>query len=120
MRLTFFIALVGSIFLGFSSASEARIIKCVYSEPLMAVEYNTATRALRIFRGTATKPDQMMRMRVRLFDRSRLEVFNAKLGVEQRLTLDHRGSDGASDKVYPYSSIWNESGVDVHGGCEAR
>lgn len=42
----------------------------------------------------------------------------SKAGVVlQSLTLDRQGSDGMSDRLYPYSVIANRNGETQHGGC---
>jgi uncharacterized membrane protein len=45
-------------------------------------------------------------------------LWDAKRRVVQRLELSFRGSDGMSDRVYPYEAHWLSK--DLHGGCTSN
>jgi len=102
-------------------AAHAKTFTCLYTEPLIQTEYDSNKRTLRVFRGTETKPSLTTKVSVRKFTNTQLDVFNKKHGIEQALTLDNQGSDGASDKVYAFSAAWMEPGRPLlYGGCGSR
>ena len=45
-------------------------------------------------------------------------VWGSDRQVVQRLELSYKGSDGASDFVYPYSVHWVSE--DLYGGCTSN
>jgi hypothetical protein len=88
----------------------------------MEIVYNTNTKTLKIYKDTQKKPAKTVKVTVRASGPSTIELSNSKHGIRQILKLDNRGSDGASDKVYPYSATWSQKDSTLRpiGGCSTR
>lgn len=104
---------------GLSPVARARTITCHYTEPFIETRYDTVTRILAMNRADAEHgAAPSAKMAVLAFTRTRLVIRSKRLGITQEMVLDHHGSDGASDRIYPFSARWTEPGRPViYGGC---
>jgi uncharacterized membrane protein len=104
-----------------STISHADIIKCTFTEPFIDSEYSMS-------RSTLTYKDAENKVTVISgvsFQIKAAGVFDlVKSGnVLQTLTLDHQGSNGMADTIYPYSVKDNSSVMAAnggHGGCTSN
>ena len=113
MQTVSYLVLSGSLLL--PGIAKADIIKCSFTEPFITTSYDTALRRMTVTydvqkRRRVFDSVSMREMRPRAF-----EFRSADGRVLQRVERTCRGSDGMSDRVYPYSAQWVPQ--DLHGGC---
>lgn len=98
-----------------STVANADIIACSFTEPFIRTSYDTSSKRM-----TVTYDVEKRR---RVFDRVSMhetapkafEFRNANGQVLQRAKRSCRGSDGMSDRVYPYEAEWVSQ--KLYGGC---
>jgi len=110
------------LILGLSSISKADVIKCNFTEPFINTTYSMAQQTLKIeSAGEPTRTIKNVSFQIKGPGLFELQDKNKK--VLQSLTLNNNGSDGMSDKVYPFEVTFAElknmanSGL---GGCESN
>ncbi|MNJ96829.1 hypothetical protein D3C87_145620 [compost metagenome] len=86
-----------------SSASQADVIKCVFTEPFINTTYNMANSTLtyKDYNGTESTVIKNVSFQIQSAGVFRLVAKHGK--VLQTLLLNHQGSDGMSDVTYPFS-----------------
>lgn len=110
--------IITSIFL-FSSIGRADIIKCTFTEPFIDTSYSMA-------QATLTSKDSEGSIRVvknvsfQIKSAGVFELVSKNGTVLQKLILNNKGSDGISEKIYPYevkdSSLLMSANKGL-GGC---
>jgi hypothetical protein len=105
------LALVGAM--TSASLSRSEIIKCTYTEPFITTIYNSDTHEVTISNNALKTVTKLANVSRRTIKPKVFELRNAKKTIVQTMELNHRGSDGMTDTVYPYDSQWNK----LHGGC---
>lgn len=110
--------IITSIFL-FSSIGRADIIKCTFTEPFIDTSYSMA-------QATLTSKDSEGSIRVvknvsfQIKSAGVFELVSKNGTVLQKLILNNKGSDGMSEKIYPYevkdSSLLMSANKGL-GGC---
>jgi hypothetical protein len=112
-----YLVLAGSLLL--PGIANADIIKCSFTEPFITTSYDTALRRMTVTydvkkRRTVFDRVSMRELRPRAFE---LRTTDGK--VLQRVERDCQGSDGGSNRVYPYSALWRprDPPPHLHGGC---
>lgn len=106
----------------FSFAAHADIIKCTFTEPFINSTYSMTQSRL-------TYQDFEGRTRVynnvsfQIKGTGRFELLTRSGRVIQSLRLNYQGSDGMSDRVYPYD-VQDNSGLmganNGRGGCQSN
>lgn len=105
--------LVVNIFLSSSQTVSAAIFKCAYTEPFLITIYNSAARILTVVHDVEKRRNIIHDVRMSTVANTlELRIKNA---VVQRIDLRSRGSDGMSDRVYPYKGEWLPEST--QGGC---
>ena len=98
-------------------AAQADIIKCSFTEPFINVEYSMTQSALRTVdmegKKTITKS-----VSFQILGAGSFELRNKNGNTIMRLELNNKGSDGMSDRIYPYESQWLTKGL--WGGCTSN
>jgi uncharacterized membrane protein len=107
------LVLLGGLVL--SDTAKADIIKCSFTEPFMTTSYDTSRRRMTVThdvekRRTVLNGISMQQTKPRVF-----EFRNSSGRVLQRVERSCRGSDGMSDRVYPYEAQWIAQ--KLYGGC---
>ena len=104
-----------------ASISNADIIKCIFTEPFVNSTYST-TQSTLTYKDYENKTKVIKGVSFQIKAAGAFElVKNGK--VLQSLTLSQKGSDGMSDKVYPYEVM--DTDLDMmanggHGGCSSN
>ncbi len=102
-----------------ASLAEAQTITCLYTEPLLKVVYDLKKRTIKVYKGVEKRP-RIAKGSVKSLGTKSFQIVSKALGVKQTLMHDNKGTDGASDKIYPYSSTWTQKDrpLPVFGGCD--
>lgn len=110
----------------FAVASQADIIKCSFTEPFINTTYSMAQQSLTYSTFTGEdKPEEKVIKNVsfQIKGPGEFELVNKDGVVLQKLSLNNRGSDGMSDKQYPYEVEDNGMGGMANngwGGCTSN
>lgn len=105
-----------------SALAQADVITCVFTEPFAHSSYDLASGTLTYFGGRAGEQARRDIVGVEFMIKGAgsfelIEVASGK--VIQKLELNNAGSDGMSDRVFPYSAEDTSGLVDGAGGCES-
>ena len=101
--------------------SQADIIKCHFTEPFISTQYSTTTNEL-VFDsadsdfGLVTEKNVSFQIK----GSALFELVSKDGKVLMKLTLNHKGSDGMSDVVYPYDAEYLRDGHSLFGGCSSN
>lgn len=108
-----------------TSVSFADVISCTFTEPFVSTIYNSTDNSLtilnpfpdaRLGKSLVEKP-----VSLRLDDAGVIEIFSRNGQLLQRMTINGKGSDGMSDKVYLIDVEWRtplSSSGKLFGGCD--
>lgn len=80
----------------------ADIIRCNYTEPFISTVYSMTQSTLTIDDHSAGIRNVYRNISFQILGPGRFELWNPNRVVVQRMNLNFRGSDGMSDRVYPY------------------
>ena len=97
---------------------QADIIKCSFTEPFITTVYSTNTSTLTVIYDAERRRETLNNISFQIMKPATFELWDAKRRVVQRLDLSFRGSDGMSDRVYPYEAHWLTK--NLHGGCTSN
>jgi len=89
----------------FAAASQADIIKCVFTEPFIDTTYSMAQQTLTYSAFTGEdKPEETVVKNVsfQIKGAGEFELVAKDGTVLQKISLNNKGSDGMSDRTYPY------------------
>lgn len=118
-KMTFAILATGMMV---SSLASADVIKCVFTEPFVNTTYSMTQSTLTIeAAGEGKSVIQNVSFQIKGAGQFELVAKNGK--VLQKLSLDNKGSDGMSDKNYPFTvqdlsqSKMANNGI---GGCTSN
>jgi uncharacterized membrane protein len=94
--------LIGFLFLiGFTS--HADVIHCNFTEPFFETLYDMSASTLTYKLGSAEKDKVFEKVSFEIKASGIFELVNQNGQVLQTLTLNQSGSDGMSERIYPYS-----------------
>jgi uncharacterized membrane protein len=110
------IVLFGLVFV--PSIAQADIIKCSFTEPFITTVYSTNENTLTVTYDAERRRETLKNISFQIMKPATFELWDAKRRVIQRLELSFRGSDGMSDRVFPYAAHWLSK--DLHGGCTSN
>ncbi|MGZ3770544.1 MAG: hypothetical protein ACXVCP_00755 [Bdellovibrio sp.] len=99
-----------------SFAANADVIKCVFTEPFVSTEYSM-TRSTLTYHSAMENTDKVEKnVSFQIKEAGVFQLVSKDGQVLQTLTLNHQGSDGMSETVYPYEAK-SEFGI---GGCTSN
>jgi len=101
-----------------SGLAQADIIKCQFTEPFMTTTYSMVRQTLTITDNMNNTAAIIRNVSFQIKAAGEFELWNASKILIQRLNLNHQGSDGMSDLVFPYAVYWKSQ--DLHGGCTSN
>ena len=101
---------------------KADIIKCSFTEPFITTLYDTALQRMTVTYDVEKRRTVFDRVSRRELRPHAFELRSADGQVLQRVERTCRGSDGMSDRVYPYSAQWRprDPPPHLHGGCTSN
>jgi uncharacterized membrane protein len=98
-----------------STAAQADIIKCSFTEPFVEIQYSMTQSSLTVT--SADEPTYVVKnVSLQILGAGYFELWNAQKNTVVQLSLDFNGSDGMSDYTYPYTAQWNG----YWGGCTSN
>lgn len=102
-----------------SQLAFADVIKCTFTEPYTDSTYRMTQSSL-AYKGDFGKTKVLKNISFQIKSAGVFELVSKEGKVLQTLTLNHKGSNGASDTIYPYevkdsSSVMTASSG--YGGC---
>ena len=100
-----------------SSSSHADIIKCYFTEPFYTTVYSMTQSKLTTTEALTGKVVYRKNVSFQIKGPGSFELLSLNGQVLQTLTLDYQGSDGMSDKIYPYTV--SAPGIGI-GGCTSN
>jgi len=98
--------------------ASADVIRCTFTEPFYSTTYNSTTRVLRI-----QGPELNVYSRdltFQILGAGDFEIRTPGGTRRMKLLLNHQGSDGMSDFIYPYTGKLYRQGQIFTGGCESN
>jgi uncharacterized membrane protein len=108
-----------SVFLfGLTSGGQAGTVTCIFTEPFITTIYNTDRQILSLTYGVGRRPERLRNISLKVTRPGVLELRNTKRELILRLERSFRGSDGMSDRVYPYEAHWITK--KLYGGCTSK
>ena len=113
MRGLRYLMLLGGLLL--SDAVKADVIKCSFTEPFMTTSYDTSRKRMTVSYDVEKRRTILDRVSMRETKPKVFEFRNSSGQVLQRVERSCRGSDGMSDRVYPYEAQWIAQ--KLYGGC---
>jgi uncharacterized membrane protein len=97
---------------------QADIIRYSFTEPFIMTVYSTNENTLTVTYDAERRRETLRNISFQITNPAPFDLWDAKRRVVQRLELSFRGSDGMSDRVYPYEAHWLSK--DLHGGCTSN
>lgn len=96
----------------------AENIKCIFTEPLVTTEYQVAQSKLS-FVGDAKNSKLIEGVSRQVLSPTKFQLVDQTGRILQILSLTQNGSDGMSDRVYPYEAedFSIQNGLSLFGGC---
>jgi uncharacterized membrane protein len=113
MRAVCYLVLSGGLLL--PGIAKADIIKCSFTEPFITTSYDTALQRMTVTYDVEKRRTVFDRVSMRELRPRAFEFRSADGQILQRVERTCRGSDGMSDRVYPYKGQWISQ--DLQGGC---
>lgn len=98
-----------------ASLTHADVIRCSQTEPFITETFDTDKGTAHVDRA-GEAPLTEAGLRLVIMAKGKFEIRNADGSVRRALVLNFKGSDGMSDRVYPY-----DAGAGINGpiGCES-
>ena len=113
--------LLGSLLL-MSCVSQADIIKCVFTEPFVGSTYSM-TQSTLTYKNIENKTQVIKNVSFQIKAAGEFELVGKNGKVLQKISLNGKGSDGMSDRVFPYEVIDSGMGLmtaNGYGGCTSN
>lgn len=105
-----------------ASVSQADVIKCTFTEPFVDTVYSMSQSTL-TYKSAELKDVVVKNVSFQIKEAGLFQLVGKDGKVLQTLELNHRGSNGMSDAVYPFEvKDSNQAGVAVQGpgGCTSN
>ena len=107
-----------------STTAQADIFNCVFTEPFFNIQYSTTTNEIVRFEYDYDK-NQMANtvtknVSFQIKDAGKFQLLAADKTPIMNLNLNYKGSDGMSDRDYPYSAELLTEGSTMWGGCDSN
>lgn len=102
--------------------AQADVIQCLFTEPFFTIEYSTTSLRLKISGPEIPKREETQ-VSFQIKEAGLFELHSQKHEVLMTLTLSGKGSDGMSDRVFPYEATLNAKRLlpGTHsGGCQSN
>jgi uncharacterized membrane protein len=103
-----------------SSAAQADVIKCRFTEPFMTTSYDTASKRMTVTHDVEKRETFLDGVSMRETARGVFEFRAAGGQIVQHLKRTCRGADGMSLRKYPYTAKLNKGELTtqtLYGGC---
>ena len=103
-----------------TSVSQADIIRCNFTEPFVTSVYSM-TQSTLFYESSEGKKQTIKNVSFQIKSAGVFELVAKDGTILQKLILNHQGSDGMSDRLYPYDAK-DSSSITQHGygGCSSN
>jgi len=98
--------------------AQADVIKCQFTEPFITTTYSMVQQKLTWVDNVDNTTKTIKNVSFQIKGPGEFELLDANKNVIQTINLNFKGSDGMSDRVYPYDVQWNSKSL--YGGCESN
>ncbi len=99
----------------FTTAVKADVITCSFTEPFMTTSYDSSSKRMTVTYDVQKRRTVLDRLSMQEAARGVFEFRNANGQLVLRLKRTCRGSDGMSDRTYPYEG--ELIAEKLYGGC---
>lgn len=100
--------------------ASADIIKCTFTEPFVSSTYSM-TKSTLTYESIDGTEEEIERVSFQIKSAGVFELVSKDGEVLQRLELNNQGSDGMSDRTYPFDVKDNSSITNAgRGGCQSN
>jgi uncharacterized membrane protein len=100
------------------SAARADIITCAYTEPFIRTLYDTSLKTMTVVHDVEKRREILDQVSMREIRPGVFEFRSARGGTVQVIERNCRGSDGMSERAYPYEAQWIAQ--KLYGGCASN
>ncbi len=108
--------------LGANARAQPAPITCYFTEPFVRTVFDPGRHTLTVVYDVEKRSDVERGVSLQASSPTDLRLRNRTGEVVQELKLSHHGSDGMSDRVYPYEARWTprNDGLPqvLYGGCK--
>jgi hypothetical protein len=98
-----------------ASVSQADIIRCSFTEPFIDTTYSTSKSEL-TYEGSDLKKFSIKNVSFQIKSAGVFELVSKQGKVLQTLTLNHQGSNGMSDTIFPFEVKDSHPIMTANGG----
>jgi uncharacterized membrane protein len=104
----------------YPSLSYSDVITCSFTEPFITTTYDTSTQLFIVKDEDEKVASTIADVSFEVRARSRFVLLRRDKSEVQELVLNGHGSDGMSEKEYPYDVTWTWRGSHLVGGCRSN
>jgi hypothetical protein len=110
-------SVVAALIFALPISAKADIITCTFTEPFVTTVYSTTQSILTVRYDMEGREDALRNVSFQIINLGLFELWGPDRRPIQRLQLSFKGSDGMSDREYPYAVEWLSNGL--QGGCSS-
>ena len=107
-----------------SVTAQADIFNCVFTEPFFNIQYSTTTNELVRFEYDFDQDKMVSKttknVSFQIKGPAKFQLLAADKTPIMNLDLNSKGSDGMSDRTYPYDAELLTEGSSMWGGCDSN
>ena len=117
------IAALGAALPWSAAPAQGKIISCLFTEPFIGTVYYSRTRTLTVTYDVDKRREKLSNISISAAGGETFELRNTNKVTIQRLERSYAGTDGMSDRVFPYEVTWTPGRrslpATLFGGCES-
>ncbi len=106
-----------------TAMGQSKTYTCSFTEPFVRTVFDTHAGTMIVIHDVEKRRETLRGLSVSKVDGETVEVRGAGKKAIQRLARSYNGTDGMSDRVYPYEVIWTPGRrslpATLYGGCES-
>ncbi len=112
-----------------ATTSMAVEVTCQFTEPFVTVKYDIEKKQMQVAAEYFENIPVIENLDLKMVSFDRFDVVDASGSTSLQIIPDGKGSDGMSDRVFPYSAVLTLPNLNVkdlhlegplHGGCETE
>lgn len=98
--------------------AQADVITCTFTEPFITTTYSMVQQKLSWVDNVTGRTQVVRNVSFQIKGPGQFELMDANRNVLQTLNLNFKGSDGMSERNFPYEVQWSTKSL--YGGCESN
>ena len=110
--------LILSAVLALPALSQADVLTCTFTEPFITTTYSMVQQKLSWVDNVTGRTKVVRNVSFQIKGPGQFELMDENRNVLQTMILNFNGSDGMSDRVFPYEVRWRTKSLS--GGCESN